>query len=94
MAAAGNINLIFTESYLRYIARNDFFMKQAMYTEDMNSYVETFVFVDEITKAKIRRHLSDINDKITDEDLQNIRTSFLPPPVYTVPDEVFSRPDL
>lgn len=54
-------------------------MKQAMFTDAINSYVDTFVLIDETTKAKIRRHLSDINDKITEEDLQNIRTSFLPP---------------
>jgi|GEM_PF-6466284 len=34
---------------------------------------------DKVTKARIERHLSDPNDKITEEDLQNIRTEFLPP---------------
>lgn len=34
---------------------------------------------DKVTKARIERHLSDPNDKITEQDLQNIRTEFLPP---------------
>ncbi len=31
-------------------------------------------FYDEVTKRKIERHLSDINDKISDEDIMNVIT--------------------
>lgn len=33
------------------------------------------VFTDELTKQKIHRHLNDINDVITEEDIRNIDTS-------------------
>ncbi|RZM18268.1 MAG: hypothetical protein EOO88_41185, partial [Pedobacter sp.] len=33
------------------------------------------VFSDEATKEKIRKHLSDINDVITEDDIKNVRTS-------------------
>ena len=32
------------------------------------------IFGDEATAEKVRRHLSDENDLITDEDLKNIKT--------------------
>ena len=32
------------------------------------------IFADEATAEKVRRHLSDENDLITDEDLANIKT--------------------
>ncbi len=32
-------------------------------------------FRDELTKQKIHRHLNDINDVITEEDIRNIDTS-------------------
>lgn len=32
-------------------------------------------FYDEITKEKIQRHLTDINDVITEEDIRNIDTA-------------------
>ena len=32
------------------------------------------IFADEATAEKVRRHLSDENDMITDEDLANIKT--------------------
>lgn len=32
-------------------------------------------FTDELTKQKIHRHLNDINDVITEEDIRNIDTS-------------------
>ena len=31
-------------------------------------------FLDVVTKKKINKHLSDINDKITDEDIKNVKT--------------------
>lgn len=33
------------------------------------------LFYDEITKEKIQRHLTDINDVITEEDIRNIDTA-------------------
>lgn len=33
------------------------------------------LYYDEITKEKIQRHLNDINDVITEEDIQNIDTA-------------------
>ncbi len=33
------------------------------------------VFFDEITKNKIHRHLTDINDSISEEDIRNIDTN-------------------
>jgi hypothetical protein len=36
------------------------------------------IFSDEATKKKIDRHLSDINDKITDEDIRNVKTDVTP----------------
>ncbi|MEO6405553.1 MAG: hypothetical protein ABIY51_15345 [Ferruginibacter sp.] len=32
------------------------------------------LFSDEITRNKIRKHLTDINDVITEDDIRNIRT--------------------
>lgn len=46
--------------------------------EPSKSYFEkdaSRLFYDEITKEKIQRHLTDINDVITEEDIQNIDTS-------------------
>ena len=31
---------------------------------------------DVVTKRKITKHLSDINDTITDEDIKNVKTNF------------------
>lgn len=36
------------------------------------------VFTDEVTKRKIQRHLSDINDQITEEDIENVKTDVTP----------------
>lgn len=33
------------------------------------------VFIDHTTKEKIERHLNDINDMITEEDIRNIDTN-------------------
>lgn len=39
------------------------------------SYSATQAFTDQLTKEKIHRHLNDINDVITEEDIRNIDTS-------------------
>ncbi len=39
------------------------------------SHASMQVFTDELTKEKIHRHLNDINDVITEEDIRNIDTS-------------------
>ncbi len=36
------------------------------------------IFKDESTHEKIHRHLSDINDQITDQDILNIKTEMTP----------------
>ena len=36
-------------------------------------------FEDKKTDNKIRKHLTDINDVITEEDIKNVRTDFEPP---------------
>jgi len=38
-------------------------------------------YVDEITREKIRKHISDPNDKITEQDLENVNT------------DIFKRPE-
>ena len=39
-----------------------------------NTLVQHQVFKDETTLEKVHRHLSDINDQITDQDILNIKT--------------------
>lgn len=43
--------------------------------------VNPYVFRDEATRKKIRRHISDINDVISDKDIRNAKVpgSELPP---------------
>jgi len=36
------------------------------------------IFADEATAEKVRRHLSDENDMITDEDIEKIKTEISP----------------
>lgn len=36
------------------------------------------IFRDYLTRKKVKRHLSDINDKITDQDIENIKTDVTP----------------
>ncbi len=36
------------------------------------------ILPDEVTYNKIQRHLNDINDTITDDDLRNIKTDLAP----------------
>jgi hypothetical protein len=43
---------------------------------------EPKVFTDDRTKKKIDKHLSDINDKISDQDIANVKTDVTP----TTPD--------
>lgn len=43
------------------------------------------ILVDTSTKEKIRKHLSDVNDVITEEDIKNIRTDiFITTPAYSI----------
>ncbi|WP_255153699.1 hypothetical protein [Ferruginibacter sp. HRS2-29] len=43
------------------------------------------ILVDTSTKEKIRKHLSDVNDVITEEDIKNIRTDiFITKPAYSI----------
>ncbi len=51
-----------------------------------------FLFSDEKTKVKIRKHLTDIDDVISEEDIRNIKTDISdkdakPENVDTIPDE-------
>ncbi len=39
----------------------------------INEYISPRHFRDEVTYNKIQRHLIDINDSITDEDIRNIK---------------------
>lgn len=41
----------------------------------MLQYTISNIFTDRATKEKIHRHLNDINDVITEEDIRNIDTS-------------------
>ncbi len=34
------------------------------------------IFSDVVTKRKITKHISDINDTISDEDIKNVKTNF------------------
>ena len=36
---------------------------------------DSSLFFDKATKSKIQRHLTDINDRITEEDIRNIDTN-------------------
>ena len=44
--------------------------KHSHYLESVSS-----LYLDKATKQKIQRHLNDINDVITEEDIRNIDTS-------------------
>jgi hypothetical protein len=41
----------------------------------VSAYYKQQIFLDTNTKNKIQRHLTDINDVITEEDIRNIDTS-------------------
>ena len=43
--------------------------------EDCN---DSLVFRDEKTKRKVEKHMSDINDRITEEDIRNVKTDVTP----------------
>ncbi len=49
-------------------------MKQPGNVTLQNAPNTTEVFFDHATKEKIHKHLSDINDIITEEDIKNIKT--------------------
>jgi hypothetical protein len=55
-------------------------MKQASISlqepkQSIAQYYIPFSYVDEATKIKIQRHLTDINDVISEDDIRNIDTS-------------------
>ncbi len=55
-------------------------MKQASISlkepsQSLSQYYIPSSYSDEVTKKKIQRHLTDINDIITEEDIRNIDTS-------------------
>lgn len=55
-------------------------MKQASHSQQEpkhSHYLESVssLYLDKATKQKIQRHLNDINDVITEEDIRNIDTS-------------------
>ena len=55
-------------------------MKQASISlkepsHSLSQYYIPSSYSDEVTKQKIQRHLTDINDIITEEDIRNIDTS-------------------
>lgn len=57
------------------------FMQNAevLKTSDSNSNFKTHnIFKDQTTFEKVHKHLSDINDEITDQDILNIKTEMTP----------------
>ncbi len=49
-------------------------MQEPLRISGLEKPVDPFVKFDNHTKSRIRKHLSDINDVITEEDIKNIRT--------------------
>ena len=43
--------------------------------QPMEGYLDSDLLLDKATKNKIQRHLTDINDHITEEDIRNIDTN-------------------
>ncbi len=43
--------------------------------QSVSEFYNSTIFLDKTTKSKIQRHLTDINDVITEEDIRNIDTS-------------------
>ncbi|MFZ4770552.1 MAG: hypothetical protein ACOYLO_10265 [Ferruginibacter sp.] len=43
--------------------------------QSLSQYFIPVTYFDEVTKEKIQKHLNDINDVITEEDIRNIDTS-------------------
>ncbi|HET6996604.1 MAG TPA: hypothetical protein VFI06_16530 [Chitinophagaceae bacterium] len=41
--------------------------------QEIGNGVKPYIFADEVTKRKIRRHLRDINDVITEKDIKNAK---------------------
>jgi hypothetical protein len=48
-------------------------------------------YVDEITREKIRKHISDPNDKITEQDLENVNTDIFKRPEEELSDEALKE---
>ncbi|MEO6455010.1 MAG: hypothetical protein ABIN97_13090 [Ginsengibacter sp.] len=51
-------------------------------------------FIDEQTKNKIARHLTDINDEISEEDIKNIITDISSPDAVPGEDEEVTKEEL
>ena len=43
--------------------------------QSITEYQHSSLYFDEATKNKIQRHLTDINDRISEEDIRNIDTN-------------------
>jgi hypothetical protein len=52
--------------------------------QSIKGYQAASLYYDEATKSKIQRHLTDINDRITEEDIRNIDTNITTPSFNTV----------
>ncbi|MEP6713073.1 MAG: hypothetical protein ABJA37_11680 [Ferruginibacter sp.] len=61
-------------------------MKQAVNYVQGILPATTEVFFDNVTKEKIRKHLSDFNDVITEEDIKNIKTDMTCIPLVSLPE--------
>ena len=48
-------------------------------------------YVDEITREKIRKHISDPNDKITEQDIENVNTDIFKRPEEELSDEALKE---
>ena len=55
-------------------------MQEPLRISGLDKPVDPFVGYDSPTKNRIRKHLSDINDVITEDDIRNIRTD-----IYDIP---------
>lgn len=50
--------------------------QKEQYLELNAEYYSQEKFSDAVTKRKINKHISDINDTITEEDIRNVKTDF------------------
>jgi hypothetical protein len=66
---------IFWHEFLYYTYHKHYIMKQENQVQAPGISTVSEIFSDEFTKEKIRKHLSDINDVITEDDIKNAKTS-------------------
>lgn len=59
--------------------------------EDCN---DTLIFRDDMTKKRVEKHMSDINDRITEEDIRNVKTDVTPNMAVNPCDEEENLPPL